>query len=230
MLSAIGTIYLGYIAWKQNERLLLIEERSYLSSNAGSALISEIGIKDVNFIACGFHNHVEQIVQTQEVENKPDNHLYKSFSLECKLDLIDNTKHIAFIKVKAIELLSNNSDKNQSLISAKGSDEEYSKVAIFKNYDKIQITLKMSKNEKDKFIKSINDSEATIFIVMKLLLLTDNFVETELTCQATLGNPDYDAKEKIYSNFKTLEDSPARCFVNGISLKNINQIKIKWSN
>lgn len=88
----------------------------------------------------------------------------------------------------------------------------------------------MSKNEKDKFIKSINDSEATIFIVMKLLLLTDNFVETELTCQATLGNPDYDAKEKIYSNFKTLEDSPARCFVNGISLKNINQIKIKWSN
>lgn len=228
LIGGIGTIVLGYVAWKQNERLLILEERSYLAENAGSALITEVKITGIGSTACNLDEHVEQVVATKKaIEAKHPLEL-GSISLTCKLEPMDTTQHIALVRVRSVMLMGSVDGKTlNSHIFADETDEKYSAVAISKEYDRFQITVMMSSEEKATFVTAINSPDSKISADIELSLLTDKYVNTELKCRAQLCNPDYDEKEKIYSLFKTTDEEPPMCFWKGTSLIKKDEVIIK---
>ena len=70
VVSAVGTVVLGGIAWQQNTRLLNLEESTFLASNASSALLTEVDLTGIKSIAVNFENHDEQIVLTNDAEEE----------------------------------------------------------------------------------------------------------------------------------------------------------------
>ena len=230
MVSAIGTIFLGYIAWKQNERLLLLEERSYITENVGAALLKEIKITGVKTIVCNLDEHTEQVTMTSDAASCDWNE-YGSISIGCKLEPMDDKQHIPLIHVKTVSLIGSKTGNDMnSYIEASENDNTYSRVAISKEYDQFQITIIMSKNEKQKFVDSINDMHSSLIIEMELFLLTEKYVETSIKCRAKLYNPDYDEKEKIYSKFKSDNADDLMCFWNGANIRQPNEINVKSVN
>lgn len=229
ILSALGTIILGIVAWKQNARLLKVEESTYLAANAGSALLTEITITGVQSQACNFENHSEQIVLTEEAKQSQSPLDYGSISFLCRIEPFDLTKHIALVNVKNVLLIgAKNLQQNaDAILTGKGEDSRYSRVAMLKEHDEFQFTLIMSKTEKQHFITAINGMYNEIFMDIDVSLMTDRYVSSDLRCRATLRSADYDEKEKIYSHFKTDAYDPPKCFWGGSQVHNQSSVSIK---
>ena len=85
----------------------------------------------------------------------------------------------------------------------------------------------MSKDEKEKFVDSINNTQSSLLIEMELSLLTEKYVETSLKCRAKLYNPEYDEKEKIYNRFKSNNDDDLMCFWSGANIRKYDEIKVR---
>lgn len=228
LVGAAGTIVLGIIAWQQNARLLKIEENTFLSSNAGSALVTEMTIKDVKSVVCNLEQHTEQIVITEKVKTESNPLKYGSFTIQCKLEPIDKVRHVAFVKVNAVTITAATAEtKIVTIISAETTSEQYSRVAISKDFDRFELAVIMSQEEKKAFLNAINNSDSMMEVNMELCLVTDRYVETELSCRANFANPSYDDEEEIYSHFMTSSENVPMCFWRGASCKNKQDIQIK---
>lgn len=59
LIGAVGTIVLGIVAWKQNVRLLKIEERTFVAESACSAIVNSVIVKKINQNACNLYLHLE---------------------------------------------------------------------------------------------------------------------------------------------------------------------------
>lgn len=228
IVGAAGTIVLGIIAWQQNARLLKIEENTFLASNAGSALVTEVTIKGAKSVACNLEQHTEQIVITEKVKTESNPLEYGSVTIQCKLEPMDKAQHIAFVKVKTVTIFATTDETSiDAVITAEMTGEQYSRVAISKDFDRFEYAVIMSKEEKVAFLNAINNMYSTMAVEMELCFVTDKYVETELMCRAILANPDYDEEEEIYSHFKTSSEEVPICFWQGASCKNKQDIQIK---
>lgn len=228
VVSAVGTIILGVVAWKQNTRLLKLEESTFLAANAGSALLTEVTVAKIGSLSVNFENHEEQIVFTDEAEKSTAPLDYGSVEITCKLEPLSQEQHVALVNVKSIFLAGKNGDETkQSMLFANNGDKGYTRVAISKEFDRFKFSLIMSRKEKQKFVESINDTHSVILMEVVLSLMTDKYVATELKCRATLKNPDYDENEGIYSHFKIDEYEPPICFWQGAEVMSKQKVLIK---
>ena len=135
VISTIGTIFLGYVAWKQNERLLSLEERNFLTENSVISLLEEINIQGINGLACNLDNHLEQVVVTDDALKEIEN-IYSSISVICKFKPMNNMKHIPVVHVESVSITSCQiSNEIESYIHAKEFDNKYSNVAMSGLYD-----------------------------------------------------------------------------------------------
>jgi len=228
VVGAGGTIILGIVAWKQNARLLKLEENTFLASNVGSALLTEVTVTKIDSISVNFENHEEQIVFTNKARKNTGLLVYDSVEITCKLEPFAQERHVALVNVKKVFLVGKHRDKTkQSILVANNSDEGYTRVAISKEFDRFKFTLIMSVEERRKFVESINDMHSVILMDVVLSLMTDKYVRTELKCRASLKNPDYDEKEGIYSHFKIAETEPPMCFWQGAEVMDKKKVLIK---
>lgn len=228
VVSAVGTIILGVLAWQQNTRLLKLEENSFLATNSGSALLTEVTVTKIGSLSVNLENHEEQIVFTKEAANSAITFDYGSVEITCKLEPFSHEQHVALVNVKEIFLAGKNGDETkQSMLFANNRDTGYTRVAISKEFDRFKFTLIMSRDEKRKFVESINDMYSVILMDVVLSLMTDKYVATELKCRASLKNPDYDEKEGIYSHFKIDENEPPMCFWQGAQVMRKQEVLIK---
>ena len=148
VLSAIGAIVLGIVAWKQNERLVKLEEDKCLTENACPVLIDEIVIEKFNTIACNFDFHEEQIVCTNKAnlsgEGPSPEFVFKAKYLENKP---------SYIHIKKIELLTNHGKRKRLIFNASSKSIEYTRIAISEDYSIFSVIVIMSEKEKMIFLK-----------------------------------------------------------------------------
>lgn len=227
VISAIGTIILGYIAWKQNERLLALEERSFLTENSVLSLLEEINIKEINSLACNLDSHLEQIVVTKDALKEIENN-YASLSIICKFKPMNIMKRIPVVHVENVSIISFQiSDKIDSYVHAREFDKKYSNVAMSKCYDQFQITILLSLNEKENLLNSLYNNHCSLLIEMELCLLTEKYVETRLKCRATLYNRVFEEKEQIFRKSNSEKNDEIQCFWYESYLKNKQEVIIK---
>lgn len=227
--SAVGAIFLGIIAWKQNARLLKLEENTFLASNAGSALLTEVSLEGTKRVATNLFLHEEQIVFSDSAKNKDIPSDHNSVQLTCKIEPFDKARHIAFVNVQRVLLIVTGEQDNQVIMDLKNPDKGYSKVAISKDFDRFKITIIMTDEEKQIFVKTVDSMYSRIDVDLDLSLITDKYVKTDLKCRATLVDPDYDSDEGIYCNFRSSKDKLPMCFWGSASALSEKDIRIKSS-
>lgn len=229
--GAIGTILLGIIAWKQNERLVKIEERTFLAQNAGSAILNAIMVKKINMNATNLDNHAEQIVFSVASKGISSIYDYGSISFVCRLEPLDKAQHIALVRVKrAMICIKAFDNSHEKVLEAVNESPEYSKVAISKDYDEFATTFILSATEKTEFQTVLSGRHCYLYVDLYLTLLTDKYIATELHCQADLASTTFDSKEGIRNNFKVKEDSLPKSFWEGAYVADRSNIKVKRSN
>lgn len=228
IISAIGTIVLGIIAWKQNARLLKLEESSFVAANSATSLLVEAKLSGIKSVVGHLGFHEEQIVYSSDILNA-EGPLgeYRTMELTCKFMPLDDLQHIALVNVKSVRLVATLYDKERSLFELLNTENNYTRVAISKKYDSFTIVIVMTETEKQEFVSTIDHRNSTIEVSLELSMVTNKFAKTDLLCRTNLKNPDYDENEGIYSDFKTSNDEPPICFWKGTNIISSKNIRIK---
>ena len=230
IISAIGSIVLGIIAWQQNNRIVKIEEQTFLTNNVSAVMLNEIKIKGTNSTAINFGNHTEQILGTKNFDlEMVEKSSYGTIEIECKLDNINSSNCIAFVKVNSLNLFAGKSNNNESTfhLFANGLDNEFSGVAISKDYSKFVFTLLMTIKEKNEFIAAVNSMDSKIMIDLDVSLVNNEYIQSNIQCRANLSEPDYDDNEKIYNHFKISSKEMPICFWKNAEILQLKDFKIK---
>lgn len=227
-ISAIGTIILGVIAWRQNTRLLKLEENNFVATNAVSASFTEVAVRGIGQMAVNLENLEEQILQTCNFDYDSYFSSGGSISFTCKLKSFDKSQHIAMVNVKKMQLIClDDQGRLDGCIVASNPDDQYTRVAITSEFDMFDLTVLLSNDDKRKLINALGSADCVMIIEMTASFLTDKYVATEMKCRATLKNPKYDEKTKAYTRFEVADKGLVTCFWYGASLKSEQEVTIK---
>ena len=199
-LSAIGAIVLGIVAWKQNERLVKLEEDKLLSENACPILIDGIFIEKLNTVACNLDYHDEQIVCTKKADYSER---YPSPSIVFKAKYLENKP--SYVHIDRIKLLIDHGKRKRLIFDASSKSIDYTRVAISEKHSVFTATVIMSEEEKADILKTISSSRSGIIIDADLSVLSAGFVASNVHCRTSLMCFDYDKDEKNYCRLKSRE-------------------------
>lgn len=226
-LGALGTIVLGVVAWRQNDRLLEIEERTFFLENLSRLLITSLHISDFNRVACNFEFHTEQIV-TSDRENYYDPMKCESFTLEFAVDTVENYQ--ALLKIDRILLSAKEYGGNQTdsiIIDAENISYKYSRIAMSKEGFNFKCTCIVPAKTK-KALHSVIRKSSTIVVIVDLKTVTVKQICTQWRLKAELAYLGFHGKE-IY-DFKVNKSGYSTCFlldsryVSKVSKKNIDEV------
>lgn len=224
IIGAIGTIFLGYIANKQNKQLLALQERSQMFEGAYSATVSSVKVFGFKSIECNFNLNGSQFVyENKDMSLKPFEYATTKFTFE-----LENIKNIPiFVKVTRLLLYISSKTKCESLIDASNSDDKYSLTAFTKCCSYFEVILVMEPSKKQEFIKELESQDSNISLDIEMELISGSYVKTKLLCRAdSLTLEDNTANEKTY---KSNSKSQPLCFCRGYSIENKESITVKPS-
>lgn len=217
-LAFVGTMFLGWVSWKQNVDLQTIERNSFIAENSCMSLITEVKIKDLDKLAVNIdHEHPEQIVISEGNKNSS----YNIASFVCEFQLKRLEKLPAMVRVDAMSIFMGEDNCKVTLFT-KGYDKTFSRIAISEKMDRFSITVFVSFDEKEKIINVLHKG-CRMILDVDFELVTGNFVSTRMKCRAELKN-DVD-KEKM-ATFD-LTDKKPMCFWFGNTILDEKEVIIR---
>jgi len=233
-LNAAATIFLGLVAISVNDRLLRVEEDSFLSAHSCSGYIKEIRIFENAGNFTSLDDRSEQVVKSKAVvENLKS---YKGLILRIRMDISGSAP--VMLRVKKLSLLVNNlkyvsfkssvPDQVGFPFELTGIDEKYSKVAVFENGIEFNVLVLLTEEEKEDLLRFTNGLHCRIQVDLALSLLTDEMVLSNLLCRSTLSNPEFSEVEERYNVFRISEDPPMY-FWQGNEMEGRDAVKVKAS-
>lgn len=225
-LAFIGTMFLGWVAWKQNADLQKIERNHFIAQNSCMALIKEIKLQGFYGIPVNLDRHDEQIVKSK-VETDP---LIDYSGLDCKIQLkrLGNFPATVHVDKLVFRIEKNQEERQNSLfIFTKSFDSHFSQIAICEDFDTFKVTILITRQEKQAILDAIK-TDCHIFLDMKLDLVTANFVATHIKCQATLDKFTGEIAQNTSIVFKST-NVPPLCFWLGNTIMEEQDITFRYS-
>jgi len=236
-LSACGTVILGIVAYKQNNRLNEVnislqkqfkqrEDDNFIANYSCLVLLEALKFTFSSNIPCNYEYHHEQMLQ----DNSYNEELEKTvMGFECSIDLKPIKGYPALIYVKDFDLFERADDtiKMGACLFASNIDDYYSRVAIKKEKASFNITVLIDANRRKEIKESIDKYDGRIMVEMKFDLVTDNYVVTKCKCRAELICSDYNFTKEMYDTYKVLEGTQPICFWYGHEILSEEKIKTK---
>lgn len=178
VLSFGSTTFLGFIAFKQNSTLQRIERDNFLASSSCMAFLSSVKLYDFEFTACSLkEEHPEPIVKDRNVKDD-----FVSFKLGVTLKPVKN--YVALVRVTYLRIFAEAKDLDLFVLDAVPIDECFSRVAVFEDVHKFDITALL--NQENKYLlEGILDAGGKLSVDLSLDLVSPNFVLTKLKCNGT---------------------------------------------
>ncbi|XOQ44245.1 MAG: hypothetical protein ACFWTN_07380 [Clostridium sp.] len=219
-LSAAGTIILGIVAWRQNKRLLHIEEISFISKNSCIGFVNKVEINDLNRKVCSLNLHTEQIVSALEnINNLQD---YSSYCINIYIHMKENFPVLVRVN-HVVFALSDGKKTKPEQKDFQNFDKRYSRTAIYSEGILFSITMLVSPKEKQELLTFLKDKGNQLFLDIDFTLLTDKFVSSHLKCRSTLSC----TKDLKYENIQVDENNPPICFWYGNRVLEKDEVEIK---
>ena len=214
----IGTMFLGWVAWKQNSDLKNIEKSNLIAANSCMVLISSLKLTGWN---SKFNppNCTEQIVKTDFPVKDIYDFKYASFA--CELSIKSFEKHPALVRVTSLTL-SFSGDKDSLTLFCKNYDNTYSRIAFSEQVDKFNIIIFVEGQEKERAKQLIKGKNGKVLIDAKIDLVSDNLVATYIKCTATLKKEPSDKISEL-----ELSDQNPMCSWYGNSLLEEKEISFR---
>lgn len=194
ILGSMCTFILGYVAYKQNDRLHKLEEDNFIANNNSMIVINALEVKSKTQNQINLDIHSEQIL-VDENFNDDINHGFV-FSINAnKLEgSIPSLIHISSCYIICSE---NKEEKEHppidTVLSAKnnyfGESKLYSRIAVCKDIDKeneiyrFPFTLILSADKRDKLSQIIKSPKNKIIGEFYFEVVTNKFVSTKCKCR-----------------------------------------------
>ncbi len=177
ILSFVGTMFLGWVSWKQNQNLQEKQDDTFIAENSCTVLLGNVNFKIGQQNACNLHIHPETIACSDALSDND----YNCKSFECEVTL----QHLKNIPVAVRVLNASILVANQPLEFTK-YDDCFTRVAAFKEYSKFNLTLLLPEKEKRIAGSYINEGKYPITLEVKFEIVSDRNVATTLKCRSTL--------------------------------------------
>lgn len=216
-LAFLGTMFLGWISWSQNNRLQRIETNSFIDQNSCMVLLKSLSFKDLDKKVADLDNeHTEPIV----VEDGLVDCNYGSFSLIIQLKCLDS--YAAFVKVESLTMFVGE-QVISAFVFAKAYDDCYSRIAISEETETFELTLLLKPNTKRKVIDALQQNCVIIAEIM-VELVTANYVWTKIKCMGSFVKNN--SSELLQNNF-SLSDKAPMCFWFGNGVIDSETVKFR---
>lgn len=212
--GALGTIVLGCVAYKQNDKLQELENNNYIANYSTLILVEEISIEQKIKNPINWEIHSEQIIKDSDLKTIIPGK-YVGYILHFKAKYIGNSTP-ALLHIKDFMFFYGEG----GYLLGKNCRDHYSKIAIYKdNTIGFDITY-IADLGKGKEIANIFKQEVhKTFLEVQFNILTDKNVITK--CKCRFRGCREDRKDKMI-----WKDTDPMVFFNGHSLAKKNSIKI----
>lgn len=218
ILSAAGTIILGYIAYKQNDRLQNLENNNYIANYSSMILMNEICIKWDVAVPVNWQIHSEQIVVDDDLEETSS---YVGYKFTFNVASIGNhTPALVHIQECTIFCSDDNGKATKGHLFGKNYSDAYSRVAIHKEGKiKFEMTYVINANRKLDFEEAIKQNSYSVLVEVVFNIITDKNVITRCKCRAKCYR-DNSVSQIVW------KDKESMVFFYGHSIANADQIKV----
>ncbi len=216
--GAVGTIILGYVAYKQNDRLQEMENNNYIANYSSMVLLNNIYIKQEADIPVNWDIHSEQIIKDSDWNEKTPYLGYKfNFNAKSMGNGIPALIHIKDCNI----FCSDDSKKNMSShLFGKNYSNVYSRIAIHQDGNiKFGMTYVIDAKKRVEFENAIKQSAYSVVVEIVFDIVTDKSVVTQCKCISHCDG-------KNCANQITWEDKDPKVFFYGHNVANINELKI----
>lgn len=180
--GGIGTITLGWVAYKQNEKLQAMEDNNYIATNSSMILVDKMLVKNKK-IPINYDNHQEQILNDRKnVTSSFGNLPGYEFNIEARKlgEAIPSLIHISACNIFAYD----REGKIFLSIFTKNISDSFSRIAICKDKLSFAATVLFAPDNSTKFDDAIKDS-ANLVIEFEFCTVTDKYVATKGKCRST---------------------------------------------
>lgn len=218
MFGAAGTIILGYVAYKQNDRLQEMEDNNYIANYSSMVLMNNIYIKQDADIPVNWEIHSEQIIKDDDWDEKTPYLGYKfTFNAKSMGNGIPALIHIKDCNI----FCSDESNKNMSsYLFGKNYSNVYSRIAIYQDGNiKFEMTYVIDAKKRVEFENAIKKSAYSVVVEIVFDIVTDKCVVTQCKCISHCDG-------KNCANQITWEDKDPKVFFFGHSIAKINELEI----
>ena len=216
--GAVGTIILGYVAYKQNDRLQEMENNNYIANYSSMVLMNNIYIKQDADIPVNWEIHSEQMIKDKAWN---ENISYVGYKFIFNGTSIGNSIPV-LIHIKDCNIFcSDKSNKNMSShLFGENYSNAYSRIAIHQDGKiKFGMTYVIDAENRVEFEDAIKQSAYNVIVEIVFDIVTDKGVVTQCKCIS-------DCYGKNCANQITWEDKDPKVFFFGHNMTNINELKI----
>lgn len=216
--GAVGTIVLGYVAYKQNDRLQEMENNNYIANYSSMILMDSICIKQKADKPVNLNIHSEQIINDKECIESAINVGYKfTFNGTSIGNSIPVLIHIQDCNI----FCSDESNQNMSCyLFGENRSNQYSRIAIHQDGKiKFEMTYIIDSKKRIEFENAIKQSAYKVIVEVVFDIVTDKGVVTRCKCISDFHGQN--CADKI-----TWKDQGPRDFFYGHNIVNINELEI----
>ena len=226
--AAIGTIYLGQISIKQNNRLMELEHNNYISNFSELVILEDLIVYEKRVIATNLELHSEQVLRQKSCKDNEAT-LFLEFHFSCC-----GHNYPAYININFLSIYIHNiNTKNRILfaIEAENNDKDYSRVAITKNGAMTNATVLVDAEKNNELLGILKNNNTDLEIVMEFEIVTEKRVSTKEKCKAFMVLKEIITIEDSIINNKILYESNKneipRAFFYGNSIKKEDELQVK---
>ena len=184
IIGAVCTFVLGWVAYKQNEKLQKLEDNNYIASNSCMVLIDEVKIKPKADMPIDYDIHAEQILR----ECKNTDKLLTGNNMEIRLKKAESSVQAtpSLVYVSRCTLLVGDNEKNslESSIWSENIRDGYTRIAIMESEFAFNCKLLVTRKNQEKFQSAIMAENNSLTAEMEFMIMTDKYVVTKCKCRA----------------------------------------------
>lgn len=175
VLSFIGTMFLGWVSWTQNQSLQHQQEDAFIAENSSAVFLERILFYHLDKTICSFNLHPECLLATSVNTKTPLDYS----SIECVIELTRQNSVPAAIRVVKTEVYT-----EKSVFEFHAIDDCYSRTITGLEVSRFQIALIMSHKEKQDFGEIFRSPSFDISITLEII--SDKYISSLLKCKSSL--------------------------------------------
>lgn len=177
-IGSIGTIALGYVAYKQNDRLHLLEKNNYISNNSSMLYVNEFSVGELK-TPVNLNLHCEQIVAEQDFDSAK-----RTVGFDITITALPKGETFpAFIHVFKCSIYPIGTTKNDFAFEAKEYDKTYSRIAIGTENIKFSVLFLIGNNNRSSY-NNLKNYQGKVGIELEYDIVSNKYVVTHCKCRA----------------------------------------------
>lgn len=225
-LSVVGAIILGYCAYKQNQRILQIEEDREITENVSVIVLKSFKLKDEGILTDALPRLEQILVASTNGKSSGTGHLTLKFGC----DLLHGVP--LMIHIERLKLWITNTEKGSSSLSLQFDNEsqEFSRIELLNDQISFNCTVLLPYKDMCQALAFLSDKRCSVRVDMDISLLNFKYVQSRWNCKGSFKykfTKDDTCELMLREKLEIINEETSGCAWFGSKKLNISDVKVK---